>query len=167
MSRNKKPRKAYRPRQIVVNTLEVALHNAAKPARSDRAEVLGLLGKSIQALCAGVATEHDWSIAAGSVSVAKAVENQGIVRGLQEHLDSAERALQAIYDRCRTHTMWLRPTLTIQEVDALRLLQELHTFQLENLGRAEFLAAIDAAHHTSIQQGHTVTLARDLERLAA
>ncbi len=167
MSRNKKSRKAYRPRQILVNTLEVALHHAAKPARADRVEVLGLLGKSIQALCAGVATEQDWSIAAGAVAVAKAVERQGIVRGLYEHLAHAEEALQAIYDRCRLQAMWLRPILTIQEVDALRLLQELHTFQIDNLGRAEFLAAIDAAHHTSIQEGHTVTLARDLERLAA
>lgn len=167
MSRNKKPRKSYRPRQIAVNTLEVALWRAAKPARSDRADVLGKLSASVQALCSGVATELDWSIAAGSVSVAQAVERQGIVRGLGEHLASAEAALQAVYDRCRTSVMWLRPTLTIQEVDALRLLLELHTFQVEQLGRAEFLAAIDAAQQDTIAQGHTVTLARDLERLAA
>ena len=30
MSRNKKPRKAYRPRQIAVNTLQVALWRAAQ-----------------------------------------------------------------------------------------------------------------------------------------
>ncbi|PQA78718.1 hypothetical protein [Rhodoferax sp. TS-BS-61-7] len=167
MSRNKKPRKAYRPRQIAVNTLQVALWRAAKPARSDRADVLGKLSASVQALCAGVATELDWSIAAGSASVAQAVERQGIVRGLGEHLASAEAALQAVYDRCRTSVMWLRPTLTIQEVDALRLLLELHTFQVEQLGRAEFLAAIDAAQQDTIAQGHTVTLARDLERMAA
>lgn len=167
MSRSKKPRKAYRPRQIAVNTLELALHRAAKPAREDRGEVLAKLTAAVQALCAGVATELDWSVAAGAVSVAMAVERQGIVRGLQEHLVSAEQALQAIYDRCRLPMMWLRPTLTIQEVDAVRLLAELHTFQIEQLGRAEFLAAIDVATKETVAQGHQATVVRDIERMAA
>lgn len=167
MSRNKKPRKAYRPRQVAVNTLELALWRAAKPAKADREDVLATLDGAVQALCAGVATELDWSIAAGAVSVAKAVERQGIVRGLGEHLASAEAALQQIYDRCRTSSMWLRPTLSIQEVDTLRLMLELHTFQVENLGRAEFLSAIGSAQQHTVAQGHTVTMATDLERLAA
>lgn len=167
MSRSKKPRKAYRPRQIAVNTLDLALHRAAKPAREDRAEVLGKLDAAVKALCAGVATEMDWSVAAGAVAVAMAVERQGIVRGLQEHLDTAEQVLQAIHDRCRLPMMWLRPTLTIQEVDAVRLLAELHTFQIEQLGRAEFLAAIDAATKETLAQGHQATVVRDMERMAA
>jgi hypothetical protein len=167
MSRNKKPRKAYRPRQIAVNTLELALHRAAKPAREDRAEVLAKLDAAVKALCTGVATEIDWSIAAGALAVAMAVERQGIVRGLQEHLDSVDQVLQAIYDRCRLPMMWLRPTLTIQEVDAVRLLAELHTYQVEQLGRAEFLSAIDVATKDTIAKGNTVTVVRDLERLAA
>lgn len=167
MSRSKKPRKAYRPRQIAVNTLDLALHRAAKPAREDRAEVLDKLNAAVKALCTGVATEMDWSVAAGAVAVAMAVERQGIVRGLQEHLDSAERVLQAIHDRCRLPMMWLRPTLTIQEVDAVRLLAELHTFQIEQLGRAEFLAAIDAATKETLAQGHQATVVHDLERMAA
>ena len=167
MSRSKKPRKAYRPRQIAVNTLDLALHRAAKPAREDRAEVLDKLNAAVKALCTGVATELDWSVAAGAVAVAMAVERQGIVRGLQEHLVSAEQALQAIHDRCRLPMMWLRPTLTIQEVDAIHLLAELHTFQIEQLGRAEFLAAIDAATKETLAQGHQATVVRDIERMAA
>lgn len=167
MSRSKKPRKAYRPRQIAVNTLDLALHRAAKPAREDRAEVLDKLNAAVKALCTGVATEMDWSVAAGAVAVAMAVERQGIVRGLQEHLDSAEQVLQAIHDRCRLPMMWLRPTLTLPEVDAVRLLAELHTFQIEQLGRAEFLAAIDAATKETLAQGHQATVVRDLDRMAA
>lgn len=167
MSRNKKPRKAYRPRQIAVNTLALALHHAAKPPREDRAEVLAKLTSAVQALCAGVATEMDWSVAAGAVSVALAIESQGIVCGLLEHLDSAEQVLQAIFTRCRLPMMWLRPTLTFHEMDTLHLLEELHTFQIEQLGRAELLAAIDAATKTTIAQGHQATVVRDLERMAA
>ena len=167
MSRNKKPRKAYRPRTLAEDTLSVALHRAAKPSREDRAAVLAPLQDAVQALSAGVATELQWSVAAGAVSVGMAIERQGIVRGLQEHLASAETALQAIYDRCRLPQMWLRPTLTIQEVDTVRLLLELHTFQLNQLGRAELLAALDAATKETIAQGHQATVVHDIERMAA
>lgn len=167
MSRNKKPRKAYKPRQIVANTLEVVLHKAAKPAPEDRAEVLAKLQEAVKALCTGVATEFDWSVAAGAVAVAMAIERQGVVRGMQAHLVSAEAVLQGIYDRCRLPQMWLRPTLSFQEVEALQLLCELHAFQVDQLGRGELLAAIDAAGKQTIAQGHQVTLVRDLERMAA
>lgn len=167
MSANKKPRKAYRPRPVAVNNLELAIHGAAKPHRTDRADVLGKLTEAVQRLLTGVATELDWSVAAGAVSVAMAVERQGIVRGLQGHLVSADVALQAIYDRCRLPLMWLRPTLTFQEMDAVRLLVELHTFQIEQLGRAEFLAAVDVATKNTLAQGHKATVVRDIERMAA
>lgn len=169
MSRSKKPRKAYRPRPIAVNTLDLALHHAAKPAAADRAEVLGMLRRAIQALREGVATEHQWSIAAGAVTVALAIERHGIVRGLLEHLKSAEQHLQDIYDRAlRTGGgRWVRVTLYYQELDALQTFMELHTFQVEQLGRAELLAAIDAAKKDTIANGHTATVVHDLERMAA
>lgn len=169
MSRNKKPRKAYRPRQVTAHTMTLAMHYAAKPAAADREEVFGLLSSAIQALREGVATEHQWSIAAGSVTVALAIENRGIVRGLLGHLKTAEQALQDIYDRAlRTGGgRWVRVTLYYQELDALQTFLELHAFQVHQLGRAEFLAAIDAAQKDTIAQGHTATLAHDLERLAA
>ena len=169
MSRNKKPRKAYRPRPVTAHTMTLATHRAAKPAAADRAEVLGMLRQALQALREGVATEHQWSIAAGSVTVALAIERQGIVRGLLEHLQTAERTLQAIYDRAlRTGGgRWVRVTLYYQELDALQTFAELHAFQIGKLGRAEFLAAINAAQKDTIAQGHTATVVRDLERMAA
>jgi hypothetical protein len=167
MSKNKKPRKAYRPRQIAINTLEVALHRAAKPTPSDRAEVLAKLADAVKDLCSGVATEFDWSIASGSLELALAIERQGIVRGMGEHLASIQEVLQAIYDRCRLPAMWLRPVLSMQEVEALRLLLELHSFQVEQLGRTELLQAVAMATKTVTAQGHQATVVRDLERMAA
>jgi hypothetical protein len=169
MSRNKKPRKAYRPRPIAVNTLDLALHRAAKPAVADRDEILGVLRKAIQALREGVALEHQWSIAAGAVTVALAIERQGIVRGLQEHFKSAEQHLQDIYDRAMKTGggRWTRVTLYYQELDALQLLYELHEYQLDQLGRAEFLAAIDAAKKDTIAAGFAPVVVHDVERMAA
>lgn len=167
MSRSKKPRKAYRPRQIAINTLELAIHRAAKPPRQDLDEILEGLDAAIQALCAGVATELQWSIVAGAAALAKAIERQGVVRGLQEHLDSAEAVLQAVYRRCRLPALWLRPTLTFEEIEAVQLLRELHAFQIEQLGRGEFLRAVDAATRLIVSEGNQVTLMRDIEEVAA
>ena len=169
MSANKKPRKAYRPRPVTAHTMTLALHYAAKPAAADRREVLGILSSAIQALREGVATEHQWSIAAGSVTVAQAIERQGIVRGLQGHLKAAEEALQGIYDRAlRTGGgRWVRVTLYFYEIEALNDLVWLLTLQVSKLSRAEFLAAIDAAQKDTIAQGHTASVVHELERLAA
>ena len=169
MSRNKKPRKAYRPRPVTADTMALAKHYAAKPAAADRAEVLGMLRQAVKALREGVATEQQWSIAAGSVSVALAIERQGIVRGLHGHFKLAEQALQDIYDRA-IHAgggRWVRVTLYFNELDALADLLTFHAYQVRQLGRAEMLAAIDAAQKHTIAQGNKPVLVHDLERLAA
>lgn len=169
MSRSKPPRKAYRPRPVTDDTMMVAKHFAAKPSAADQAEVLGLLASAIKALREGVATEHQWSTAAGSVAVALAIERRGIVRGMHGHFKLAEEALQAIYDRAlRTGGgRWVRVPLYFYERDALDDLLVFHTFQVQQLGRAELLAAIDAAHKDTIAQGHTVSLVHNAERMAA
>ncbi len=169
MSRNKKPRKAYRPRQVTADTMVLALHRAAKPAAADRAEVLGMLLKANTALREGVATEQQWAIAAGAVTVALAIERQGIVRGLMEHLVTAGNALEAIHARALRSGggRWVRVTLYYQELDALQTFMDLHAFQLDQLGRAEFLTAIDTAQKRVTTQGGRATVVRDLERLAA
>lgn len=167
MSRPKPPRRKYRPRDIVNDPLAVALHRAAKPSRQDRADVLAPLQQAIKALRQGQATEQQWSIAAGAVAVAQAIERQGVVRGLAGHLQTAELTLQAIHDRAlRTGGgRWMRVTLYFGEIDALTTFEECHTFQLNQLGRAELLQAIDAAARDVKADGHTVTLVHDTTTL--
>ena len=71
--------------------------------------MLAGLQRAVQALRTGCATQHDWCVAAGSASVAQAIERQGVVRGLREHLASAGAVLQTIHERCAGPSMWLRP----------------------------------------------------------
>ena len=169
MSRNKKPRKAYRPKPVSLDTLSVASHFAAKPSKQDREEVLRPLRDAVKALREGVATELQWSIAAGGVSVAQAIERQGIVRGLHEHIKTTEKVLQNIYDRalCIGGGRYIRATLYFNEIDTLTEFLELHTFQVNQLGRAEMLAAIDEAQRQTIAQGHVATMVHNIERMAA
>jgi len=125
----------------------------------------------LRALREGVAIEYQWSIAAGAVNVAMAIEQQGVVTGLRGHLQAAQAALQAIYDRAIRlgGGRWLRVTLYGHEIEQLQLFFELHEFQLQQLGRAELLAAIDAAQKQIIGEGNTLTVVTDTqpERLAA
>jgi hypothetical protein len=169
MSRNKKPRKAYRPKAECIDTMSLARHFAAKPSKQDREEVLQPLRDAVKALREGVATELQWSVAAGSVAVAQAIERQGTVRGLHEHITTAEQALQAIYDRALRigGGRYIRATLYFNEIDALTEFEHLHTFQLDQLGRAEMLAAIDAATKKTTADGHTATVVHNTERMAA
>ena len=171
MTRNKNPRKAYRPKPITAHTMGLARHFAAKPSKQDREQVLQPLRDAVKALREGVATELQWSIAAGAVSVAQAIERQGIVRGLHEHITTTEQVLQAIYNRALSTGggRYIRATLYFNEIDALTEFEHLHSFQLDQLGRAEMLAAIDAATKQTKAQGHTATLVdnTNTERMAA
>lgn len=165
MSRNKKPRKAYRPRPVTCETLTLALHHAAKPSDEDLQDVLQPIAQCVKALREGVATESQWAIAAGAVQMAKAVERQGVVRGMVEHWANAERALQGIYRRAMTGDGWKPTALYYQELDALQEFLSLHTFQIRQLGRREFIHAIDGAERQVRKDGHVPTVARTATQL--
>jgi hypothetical protein len=162
-----------KPRRIrwqpTADTLGIALHFAAKPAKADTDQVLAAIQGAFRALREGVATELQWSILAGSLDVSKAIEAQGIVRGLNSHLVSAEAALQMIYNRACLADGWRATALHFNELEDVRTFVDLHAFQVRQLSRAEFLAAIDTAQGKVRANGGQATLARahDTERMAA
>lgn len=59
------------------------------------------------------------------------------------------------------------PLKVIELLDALADLLAFHALQIQHLGRAEFLAAIDAAKKHVRAQGDTATVVHDIERMAA
>lgn len=163
----------HKPRRIrwqpTADTFGIALHFAAKPAKADTDQVLQALQDAFKALREGVATEYQWSILAGSLDVSKAIEAQGVVRGLNDHLDTAEEALQVIYNRARMPHAWCPTALYFHELDAVQTFVDLHSYQVRQLGRAEFLSAIETAQGQVRANGGQATLARsrDIERMAA
>ncbi len=156
MSRNKKPRKAYRPKPVCADPMALARHHACKPAKEDRQQVLDALRDAVKALREGVATEMDWSVAAGSLALAQAIERRGIVRGLQTEIADTESVLQKIYDRAirMGEGRWVRVTLHADEIKALADFVTLHRFQFDQLGRAEILDAMQGAQKTITKDGH-------------
>jgi hypothetical protein len=161
-------RKPRRPRwHPTADTLAIALHQAAKPAPADVDEVLQAVLDASKALREGVATERQWSILSGSLAVAHTIERQGVVRGLREHLASAEAALQAIYNRAKQPTGWRPTVLHYHELDAVHTFTDLHAFQARSLSRAEFLRAINTTTAQIRSDGGRVTVVRELKGAAA
>lgn len=161
-------RKPRRPRwHPTADTMVLALHQAAKPAQSDIEQVLHVVHIAHKALREGVASEQQWSVLAGCLDIAKAIERQGVVRGLSEHLASAEASLQAIYTRAHAGPSWRPTALHYQELDAVQTFVDLHAFQLRQLARTEYLKAIASALGAVRGGGGQATLVRDLAGVAA
>ncbi|WP_310626700.1 hypothetical protein [Limnohabitans sp.] len=125
--------------------LDIAMANATKFTSK---ELQGIMEPVIQAhkhLREGVATEMDWCVLASSINIALQIESQGVVRGLAEHLHSAEKALQTIAQRASITGTWIPTALYYQELDAVSTGVELYQYQCEQLSAAEFKRAINAA----------------------
>lgn len=144
----------------VVNTLEIAINGAAKIHDQDVKELLSAVDAAWKALREGVATRHQWSILAGSLDVAKAIERQGVMRGAFEHLNSADEALKSIYKRANTVDSWKPTALYFKELDDILAFISLHAQQVRSLSRSEFDQAINSAAGQIRSNGGRVTVIR-------
>ena len=143
MSHGRKPRK---PRWLLTpDTLQLAAGRAAKLPASELSEILSPLALAFTKLREGVATEMDWATVCSAVNVSKAIERQGVVRGLAEHFTAAETALQEVQRRAMATGAWSPTALYYQELDNLREAVDLHAFQLRQLSRNEALRALRLA----------------------
>ena len=140
MSR-KRTRRTPRP---VHNPFVVARNMATLLTAAERARVMTPLGAAADRMRRGQASDDDWAVLTGSLLMAQSIEKQGVVRGLAEHLASVDRALVAIEARATQAGPWQAPTLHAHELEAIRLLLDLHRFQLEQLSYGEFRRAYDA-----------------------
>lgn len=155
---------AHKPRQPrwrpTGDVMLLAKHRASKPRESDIEQVLDVLRAAHSAMRQGIATEQQWSVVAGCLDVALAIERQGVVRGLQEHLASAEKALQAVHDRAGPE--WRATSMHWHELDAVNTFVDLHAFQVKQLGLAEYLKAIASAQGAVRSRGERATVVREV-----
>ena len=161
-------RKPRKPRWLpTADTLAIARSRAAKMPDRDRQELIDMLRISAKALREGVAASVHWGVLSGALAVAYAIEERGIVRGLRGHLECAERALQAIHDRAMRTGDWTRTALYFDEINAIDELVDLHIFQLNQLGRIEYLSAIKSSYGAIRSGGGHITTVTDIAGLQA
>lgn len=153
MGNTTKPRRKYRPRVIAANPLDLALRRVRKIPAHEIAEVMDPVVDAFRAMREGVGSEDHWRLLASSVELAIAIEDQGVVRGLQEHLRAAETALSEIARRARADGGWRATPLYFQELDQVRTFVDLHRIQLEQLSEGEWRKAHSLAVGRVISAG--------------
>jgi len=126
----------------VVDTITTAIRGAAKLTKPEVAFMMGPLRAAHKALREGVATDLEWCHLAHAMNVAMAIERRGVVRGIKDHIHSAEVALAAIQDRASATGTWKPTALHWYELDDIASAVDLHEFQLSQLSRSEFNAAV-------------------------
>ncbi|MDR6521811.1 hypothetical protein J2789_004501 [Variovorax paradoxus] len=142
MTHGRPPR---RPRRMAVNLVNIAAARATLLTQAERNQVLDPLRGAVAALRRGVATEIEWQLACTAVNIGDAIEKQGVVRGLAEHLHSIDLALFEIGKRARAGGEWRSPALYYEERDLMDLLVDLHSHQVKSLSYGEFIRARDKA----------------------
>ncbi|MBN9411369.1 MAG: hypothetical protein J0H69_19665 [Burkholderiales bacterium] len=102
---------------------------------------------ALQAMRQGAATEEHWAMLAGAMNLAHAIEQIGIVRGLGEHLQVANRVLLEIHQKATTAdgSKWCAHFPSWYQLESLDTAIDLHQFQLENLSRGELRRAVRRA----------------------
>jgi len=145
----RRQQRGRKPRQVMVNALEYVANQVSKLTDDERTRTLLPAMQGFKALREGVATHEHWAGVASAINVALAIEAQGVVKGLREHFEAAERALHAVYVRVCDHPggdTWGRATaLYFDEIAAIRQGIELHDFQLQQLSVKELHAAREQA----------------------
>ena len=136
-------RKPRQPGRVNPFAFQGAINTATKLTPGEIASVIEPLNAAARALREGVADEDQWSRVVSAINVAQAIERQGVVRGLREHLHCAELALQGIRQRAVARTgEWDRTALYYQELDHINEAVDLHAFQLSQLSYGEYARAI-------------------------
>lgn len=148
-------RKPRRPRWVEsVNTFDIALFRATKLTQDEIAARMDPLRDAHRALREGRSTELQWLLIASAVTVSLSIEAQGVVRGLREHLNSADLALVAIEKRARkTPGTWTPTALYFNELDSVTTFLDLFEFQLQNLSAKEYDQAYSHAIADTIRTG--------------
>jgi hypothetical protein len=106
------------------------------------AEIMVPLQQCEKRLREGVATEDQVIVLASHMRIALAIEDQGIIRGLRNHLQPALDALEAIHARANATGRWVPTALWFYELDAVRVGLEMFGHQLPHLSARELHQAV-------------------------
>ena len=158
---------AQKPRRVrwhpTASTLVIAANNVSKPAPADINDVMRTMRTAAAAFCEGHGGNDHWAVLAGHVDMAPAIERQGVVRGLAEFWQQADEVVRALYSRADIRGEWVSPTLYADEINALNKFLDMHHYQIQQLSRSEYSAAIKSAHGRIRGQGFRVSAESSLD----
>ena len=132
---------ASRGRRIALSPLLVAANGASRLTPAELRHITGPMTDAVRAFRRAAGTYADWLRLCTARNVGQAIEDGGVVRGLQEILDDAHTALLQISWRMETANGWQPSALHAPEIRAIANLVEKHTFQLRQLSYTEYQTA--------------------------
>lgn len=130
-----------------VSTLDTAINQAGLLRPQDVEQIITPCANACAAILSGSGRRDHWVTLCSALNMALSIERQGVVRGMAGHLASIEATLLAIAARAGeddTPPTWRPPQLSLDETDNMRLLVQLHQFQLEQLSYGEYRRAFEA-----------------------
>lgn len=160
-----KPRRPRWP--ATPHTLFKAHMRAARLTPAEVAQIMAKLRPAADQILAGVGSRAHWAALAGACTMAQAIESQGIVRGLSDHLALAEGSLNAIAQRAEVQEAgptashaaaptWRPTPLRFDERDNIALLLDLVEFQVSQLSAGELADVTARAQARVLQAGGEV-----------
>lgn len=138
-------RPIFRPRQAArrpsVSTLALAQRVASKFTAAEMEQIRARVLAQFDALRTGRGTRVHFAGASTCCKLGQAIESQGVVRGLAEQFDQAERVLLLLKAEAERDGGWIIPIPTPEQIEILDEMASLHLFQLEQLSYGEYQAA--------------------------
>lgn len=141
-SPRRQPRKAYRPRAVHANAVQIAINGARRLSAADVDLLAGEQQRALNEFSQGKNCPDNWRRLGDAANVAETMAAMGLGSGQQadEVIAQAKQALRNCAERHHQRATW---TLYAQELDALTWLLRLQRLQLQVCSYSEFCAAID------------------------
>lgn len=130
-----------RRRTALTNPIALALHKATGFTPVELSRIEAQLRDHFGALRSGDGTRYHFAGVCTACELGLAIESRGIVRGLRDQFQAAERLLLELRGKAEIGGGWINPILTGPQLSQLDELIDLHLFQLKQLSYGEYQAA--------------------------
>lgn len=131
-------RKAYRPRPVYINPLQVAMFGASKLSPGEQLSKAARVRCAVEDLCASRGGMDAWADVFDTVNFVEALAREGLFRHARDFIEAQQQNLVSIMDRHKeTGSNVLRPV----ECDTLRELAAVWAQVLGEVTCREFAAA--------------------------
>lgn len=143
MAKSRKPRKAYKGRDVILNPMQVARANVMPLDDHGQALIKIKQSQAISNICQGDGTREDWDVIAGTCNVAILVSEAYFEKQYQSEIQAAKDAIICVKQRYKVHN---RLGFKGDELKAINKLILIAEEQAKQITRKEYSRILDSLH---------------------
>lgn len=143
MAKSRKPRKAYKGRDVILNPMQVAIANVMPLDDHGQALIKIKQSQAISNICQGDGTREDWDVIAGTCNVAILVSEAYFEKQYQSEIQAAKDAIICVKQRYKVHN---RLGFKGEELKAINKLILIAEEQAKQITRKEYSRILDSLH---------------------